>query len=171
MPSYGGYYPNNNFYIQDLQAMRDRIDSQMRQLQQQNQMQQQPLAQQPITQNFQIAPQQQIMSELEGSYAENVDEVKNKFVSKTGIFATKDFSTIWIKDTTGKIRTFRTDEIIELDEKDKEILMLRKQVGDLKEVIENANANTIRQSDTDFDGTDESKKSTRVSVRKQSNAK
>lgn len=168
MPNYGGYYPNNNFYMQDLQSMRDRIDSQMRQLQQQ-QNQQQPLAQQPITQNFQIAPQQQITSELEGFYAENVDEVKNKFVTKTGIFTTKDFSTIWIKDISGQIRTFRTDEIIELDEKDKEILMLRKQVGDLKEEI--ANANTIRQSDTDIDGTNESKKSTRVSVRKSTNAK
>ena len=168
MPNYSNFYPNNNFYMQDLQSMRDRIDSQLRQLQQQNQNQQ-PLAQQPITQNFQIAPQQQITSDLEGSYAENVDEVKNKFVSKTGIFATNDFSTIWVKDTTGKIRTFRTDEIIELDEKDKEILMLRKQVGDLKEVIENANTN--RQSDTDFNGANESKKSTRVSVRNKPNAK
>lgn len=168
MPNYTGFYPNNNFYMQDLQAMRDRIDNQMRQLQQQNQ-QQQPLAQQPITQNFQIAPQQQIMSELEGFYAENVDEVKNKFVTKTGIFATKDFSTIWVKEISGQIRTFRTDEIIELDEKDKEILMLRKQVGDLKEEIENANTN--RQSNSDFNGANESKKSTRVSVHKQSNAK
>lgn len=168
MPNYSNFYPNNNFYMQDLQSMRDRIDSQLRQLQQQNQNQQ-PLAQQPITQNFQIAPQQQINSELEGFYAENVDEVKNKFVSKTGIFATNDFSTIWVKDTTGKIRTFRTDEIIELDEKDKEILMLRKQVGDLKEVIENANTN--RQSDTDFNGANEGKKSTRVSVRNKPNAK
>lgn len=168
MPNYTGFYPNNNFYMQDLQAMRDRIDNQMRQLQQQNQ-QQQPLAQQPITQNFQIAPQQQIMSELEGFYAENVDDVKNKFVTKTGIFATKDFSTIWVKEISGQIRTFRTDEIIELDEKDKEILMLRKQVGDLKEEIENANTN--RQSNSDFNGANESKKSTRVSVHKQSNAK
>lgn len=168
MPNYNTYYPNNNFYMQDLQAMRDRIDNQLRQIQQQNQNQQ-PLAQQPITQNFQIAPQQQITSELEGNYAENVDEVKNKFVTKTGIFATKDFSTIWVKDISGKIRTFRTDEIIELDDKDKEILMLRKQVGDLKEVIENANTN--RQIDTDFNGTNEGKKSSRVSVRKQSNAK
>jgi len=168
MPNYNTFYPNNNFYMQDLQAMRDRIDSQMRQLQQQ-QNQQQPLAQQPITQNFQIAPQQQITSELEGNYAENVDEVKNKFVTKTGIFATKDFSTIWVKDISGKIRTFRTDEIIELDDKDKEILMLRKQVGDLKEVIENANTN--RQSDTDFNGANEGKKSTRVSVRNKPNAK
>ena len=170
MPNYSNFYPNNNFYMQDLQSMRDRIDSQLRQLQQQNQNQQ-PLAQQPITQNFQIAPQPQITRDLEGSYAENVDEVKNKFVTKTGIFATKDFSTIWVKDISGKIRTFRTDEIIELDDKDKEILMLRKQVGDLKEVIENANANTNRQTDTDFNGTNESKKSTRVSVRNRPNAK
>ena len=168
MPNYNTYYPNANYYMQDLQAMKDRIDNQMRQIQQQNQNPQ-PLAQQPITQNFQIAPQQQINSELEGFYAENVDDVKNKFVSKTGIFATKDFDTIWIKEISGNIRTFRTDEIVELDEKDKEILMLRKQVGDLKEVLENASAN--RPINTEFNEPVESKKSTRVSTRKQSNAK
>lgn len=165
MPNYG-YYPNNNFYIQDLQAMRDRIDSQVRQLQQQQN--QQPLAQQPITQNFQIAPQQASMPEIEAFIVENENEVKNRFVSKLGIFINKDYSTMWIKDVN-KIRTFRTDEIIELDEKDKEILMLRKQVGDLKEVIENANTN--RQSDSDIDGTVKSKKSSRISNDKQSNAK
>ena len=163
---YNNYYPNNNLYLQDLQAMRDKIDNQMRHIQMQNQ--QQPLAQQPITQNFQLAPQQPITPGVECFIVENADEVKNRFVSKLGIFVNKDYSTVWIKDPE-KTRAFRTTEIIELDEKDQEILMLRKQISDMKEEI--ANANTVRQSDTSTDGATKSEKSPRVSDDKQSNAK
>jgi len=156
------YYPNNQFYMQDLQAMRDRIDTQMRQLQQQQN--QQPI-QQPITQNFQIAPQNN-NTELESKYADSFDEVKNTFVMKTGIFAKKDFSTIWVKDVSGNIRTFSTEEVIELDEKDREILDLQRQVNELKGEIENAksvNTNIIKPV--------ESKKPTRTSSSTKSNAK
>lgn len=130
------YYQNNQYYMQDLQAMKDRIDNQIRNFQQQNQMQQ-PV-QQPITQNFQLASNP-TNSDLESKYADNVEEVKNTFVMKTGVFVNKDFSTMWIKDVTGNIRTFRTDEIIELDEKDKEIYMLKKQIEEMKGMIANAN--------------------------------
>ena len=78
---------------------------------QQSQMQQ-PITQ-PITQNFQIAPQpNNNNNELESKYADNIDAVKNTFVIKTGIFVNKDFSTLWVNDATGNIRTFRTEEII-----------------------------------------------------------
>lgn len=153
------YYPNNQFYIQDLQAMRDRIDSQVRQLQNQ-----QPI-QQPITQNFQLASNP-TNNELESKYADSFDEVKNTFVMKTGVFVNKDFSTLWIKDVSGNIRTFSTEEIVELDEKDREILDLQRQVNELKGEIENAksvNTNIVRSV--------ESKKSTRTSSNTKSNAK
>lgn len=130
---------NNPMYMQNLQSlqdMRDRIDSQMKQMQQQNQMPQ-PVAQ-PITQNFQIAPTQ-ANNELESKYADNIETVKNTFVMKTGIFLNKDFSTLWVKDVTGNIRTFRTEEIIEMDEKDKEIYMLKKQLEEMKGMMSNAN--------------------------------
>ena len=165
MPSYP-MYGNNQFYMQDLQAMKDRIDNQMRQIQQQNQMQQ-PV-QQPITQNFQLAPNP-TNNELEAKYASNFDEVKNTFVMKTGIFTNKDFSTIWIKDVTGNIRTFKTEEVVELDPKDREILDLQKQVNELKGMIENANESQyINSIPNESDG-----KSTtnRVSTNKKSNAK
>lgn len=154
------YYPNNQFYMQDLQNMKDRIDSQMRQLQNQ-----QPIQQPQIHQNFQLAPQNN-NNELESKYADNFDEVKNTFVMKTGIFTKRDFSTIWIKDVTGNIRTFKTEEVVELDEKDREILDLQKQINELKGELENAksiNTDTIR--------TVESKKSTRTSSNSKSNAK
>ena len=130
---------NNPMYMQNLQSlqdMRDRIDSQMKQMQQQNQMPQ-PVAQ-PITQNFQIAPTQ-TNNELESKYADNIETVKNTFVMKTGIFLNKDFSTLWVKDVTGNIRTFRTEEVIEMDEKDKEIYMLKRQLEEMKGMISNAN--------------------------------
>lgn len=156
-----GFNPyNNQYYMQDLQNMRDRIDRQMQQMQQNQFMQpQQP----PITQNFQLAPNP-MNSDLEAKYANNIDEVKNTFVVKTGIFTTKDFSTIWIKDVTGNIKTYKTEEVVELDEKDKkildqnnQILILQKQINSLKE--EMANASTSNNSIIDESIT--SKKSTR----------
>lgn len=155
------YYPNNQFYMQDLQNMRDRIDTQMRQIQQQNQ---QPI-QQPITQNFQLAPQNS-NNELESKYADSFDEVKNTFVIKTGIFTKKDFSTIWIKDVSGNIRTFRTEEVVELDEKDREILDLQRQLNELRGEIENA-----KSVNTDVIGAVKNKKPTRTSSNSKPNAK
>lgn len=130
-------YVNNQMYMQELQNMKDKIDSQMKNLQQ-NQMQMQPQPIPQINQSFQITPQQNI-NELEGRFAENFEEVKNTFVSKTGLFAKKDFSIIWVKDINGNIRTFNTEEVIELDEKDKEILELKQQLNELKEELLNGN--------------------------------
>ena len=147
------YYPNNQFYMNDLQQMRERIDNQIKQLQQQPSQIQQPV---PITQNFQIAPQNN-NNELEGKFAENIDEVKNTFVIKTGLFINKNYSTLWIKDVSGNIKTY---------EKDREILDLQRQVNELRGVIENAKSNN--------DNVDEPikiKKPTRLSSNSKSNAK
>ncbi len=162
------YYPNNQYYLQnmqDLQNMKERIDRQMQQIQQQNQVQQQPV-QQPITQNFQLAPNPN-NNELESKYVNNIDEVKNTFVMKTGVFLNKDFSVLWIKDVTGNIRTFKTEEVFEMDEKDKEILMLKRQIEELKGVIN-------YESDGNSSNNDESneiKNTKKLSNRTKSNTK
>lgn len=166
------YYPNNQYYMQnmqDLQNMKERIDKQMQQMQQfnQNQVQQQPVPN--VTQNFQLAPNPNNNSELESKYVNNIDEVKGIFVMKTGVFLNKELNTLWIKNTNGDIRTFKLEEIIELDERDKEILMLKKQIEEMKGMINYGNKSDV--DNTDDDGTDESKKSARIPVRKQSNAK
>lgn len=158
----------NQYYMQDLQNMRDRIDRQMHQLQQNQFMQpQQP----PITQNFQLAPNPS-NNELEGKYANSIDEVRNTFVVRTGIFATKDFSTIWVKDVTGNIKTYKTEEVVELDEKDKkildqsnQILILQKQINDLRGEI----ANVSERNNTIIDEPITSKKSTRGSSNSKTN--
>ena len=130
-------YPvyNNQFYMQELQNMRDKIDTQMRQVQQQNQIQQ-PIPQ--VTQNFQIAPNP-VSNELESKYADNIEDVKKTFVMKTGIFVNKDYSRLWIKDVSGNIRTFITEEVVEMDDKDREIYNLKKQIEEMKGMIRNAN--------------------------------
>lgn len=161
--NYPTYANNSQFYMQNLQDMRDRIDSQIRNYQQ-NQTQQ-PVTQ-PITQNFQLAPNP-TNNELEAKYVDNIEAVKNTFVIKTGIFLNKDFSTLWIKDVTGKIRTFATEEIIEMDEKDKEIYQLKKQIEEMKGMIENDN----KSDNTNVDDEIAKTKSSRISSSKRSNAK
>lgn len=161
--NYPAYTNNSQFYMQNLQDMRDRIDSQIRNYQQSQT--QQPVTQ-PITQNFQLAPNP-TNNELEAKYVDNIEAVKNTFVIKTGIFLNKDFSTLWIKDVTGKIRTFATEEIIEMDEKDKEIYQLRKQIEEMKGMIENDN----KSDNTNVDDEIAKTKSSRISSSKRSNAK
>jgi len=164
------FNPYNNFYMQDLQNMRDRIDKTMQTYQNQYM---QPQQQAPITQNFQITPQQN-QNELQSSYVNSIDEVKNIFVIKHGIFITRDLSTLWFKDVTGNIKTYKMEEVIEMDEKDKKILEqdttilnLQKQINELKGVIANAaeyNNAIVNESVT-------TKKSTKISNDSKSNAK
>ena len=159
------YYPNNQFYMQDLQNMKDKIDRQMQQIQQFNQNQMQP-QQVPtnLTQNFQLAPNP-TNNELESKYANNIDEVKNTFVMKTGIFINKDFNTLWIKNTNGDIRTFQLKEIIEQDPKDIEIQNLKNEIERMRGMINYESDN----SNVDVEAT--TKKSSGVQRNKSSNAK
>lgn len=136
MASYNVPYSNpyNNYYMQDLQGMKDKIEAQIRQLQQTPVQQPQP----QIHQNFQLAPTT-TSAELEGKFAENIDEVRNTFVMKTGIFVTKDFSNAWIKDVTGNIKTYKLQEIIELDPKEQEIIELKQELANVKALVTQQN--------------------------------
>ena len=130
--------PYSQYYIQDLQGMKDRIENQIRQYQNQQQA--------PITQNFQITP---TPGEIDGKYATNIDEVRNTFVTKTGLFVNRDFNTLWVKDISGKIRTFNLEEVVDLDPKDKEILDLKKQIEEMRgklDEYDNTNANEQTKS-------------------------
>lgn len=165
------YYPNNQIYMQnmqDLQNMREKIDNQMRQMQQlnQNQMQQQQPV--PITQNFQLAPNPN-SNELESKYVNNIDEVKGIFVMKTGVFLNKELNTLWIKNTNGDIRTFELNEIIPQDPKDVEINNLKQEIQRMREMINYGNESNVDNSNND--GTDESKNATKLSNNKRTNAR
>lgn len=165
------YYPNNQFYMQnmqDLQNMREKIDRQMQQMQQlnQNQMQQQPVPN--VTQNFQLAPNPN-SNELESKYVNNIDEVKGIFVMKTGVFLNKELNTLWIKNTNGDIRTFELNEVIPQDPKDIEINNLKKEIQRMREMINYGNESDVNNSDND--GADENKNAKKLSSRTKSNAK
>lgn len=81
---------------------------------------------QPITQNFQLAPQNAF------KYANNIDEVKKEYVTGETPFFSKDMSVLWIKNINGEIRTFEINEVIQKDEKDLQIEFLQAQIEELK---------------------------------------
>lgn len=158
------YYPNTQFYMQDLQNMKDRIDRQMQQIQQ-NQTQQ-PVQQPQIHQSFQLAPQTNT-SEIQAKYVKDINDVQNTFVMSLGMFVNKELDTLWLKNINGEIRTFALSEIIQEDPKDKEIQELKKQIEDMKGMIlyeRNADNTIINEQP-------QSKNATKLSSRKQSNAK
>lgn len=126
-------YNPNNMYMQDLQQMRDRIDNQIKQMQQYQPMQQ-PTA---INQTFQLAPNQNI-NDLDGKYATNIDEVKNTLALKNTLFIDKENKNLWIKNADGTIKTYTLTEVVELDPKDKQIIELQKQIEELKGAVLNA---------------------------------
>lgn len=144
-------YGNNQYYLQDLQNMRDRIDQQMRQ------MQQQPVQQTPanITQNFQLQPQNQ--TDFDGKYAKDIDEVRNTLTLKNTFFTNKEMNILWFKNASGDIKTYSLTEVIELDPKDKEIEQLKQQIEEMKGMILNA-----RNDDENVNGTTSIKKPTNV---------
>lgn len=166
------YYPNNQLYMQnmqDLQNMREKIDRQMQQMQQlnQNQMQQQPQIPQ-VNQTFQLAPNP-TNNELESKYANNIDEVRNTFVMKTGVFVNKDFTSMWVKTTDGNIKTYELNEVIQQDPKDVEINNLKLELQRMREMINYGNKSDVDNSDNDE--SNESKNATKLSNNKRTNAK
>lgn len=139
-------YNNSQFFMNDLQAMKDRIDKQMQQIQQQNQQFQQPQQAPQVTQNFQLAPTQS-QSDFDGKYANNIDEVKNTLTLKNTFFVNKDMSILWFKNTGGDIKTYALSEIVELDPKDKEIQELREQLASMQANMQQI----IKQNNTNFE--------------------
>ena len=134
MANYPYNYSNYNYNpLQDLQAMRENIDKTMRQYQQQNQnMPQQQIPQ--INQNFQITPMQQ-QNELQAKYVNNIDDVKNTFVMREGLFINKDMNTLWIKNINGDIKSYSLTEIIEIDPKDTEIANLKNEIANMRTLL------------------------------------
>ena len=142
------YYPNNQYYMQDLQNMREKIDRQMQQMQQlnQNQMQHQPVPQPQIHQSFQLAPQSSF-SEIQAKYVSDINDVKNTFVMSLGMFLNKEMTTLWLKNINGEIRTFSLNEIIEQDPKDIEINNLKQELENMKLLV---GENKIKEEKVDI---------------------
>lgn len=130
-------YYNNNF---NQQSMNDRIDNQIAQLNQMKEQINKPM-QQPVptnlTQNFQLAPQNNNGLKI----VSNVEEVQKELAIVETPFVNKDYSTLWIKNAKGQIRTFALEEIIPKDEKDILIENLQSQINNLSTQIKEMNYN------------------------------
>lgn len=119
---------NNQMYMQDLQGLRDRID---RQMQLANQNNQQPA---PITQNFQLAPNQ---GNQGIKYANTIDDVKKELVFNDTLFVNKEYTYLWYKNASGEIKTYELKEMIVKDEKDVKIAELEAKIDMLVKEREN----------------------------------
>lgn len=130
----------NGLYAPYQQVNLDRINSQIKELenmrnQYQGMVQQQMPSNTGITQNFQLAPNNQNSSKI--NYAENVDDVKKELVFGDTLFINKECSQMWFKSASGDIRTYELKEIVVLDEKDVEIAQLRAKI----EMLEKGSVN------------------------------
>jgi len=143
---------NNPYMINNNQSISERIDNEIEKLKQMKANMQQPI--QPITQNFQLAPQNKEIIK----YANSINEVQKDYVIGDTPYFSRDMSVVWIKNVKGDIKTYELNEIIPKDEKDLMIESLQMQIDELRGQIKNdehvTNAIT-KQITTDTDTDDE----------------
>ena len=89
-----------------------------------------------ITQNFQLTSTPTYGSAFK--YANTIDDVKHELVFGDTLFMNRDFTTMWLKNPSGDIRTFDVKEVVILDERDIEIQTLKNELAELKKVIQDA---------------------------------
>ena len=137
--------PFNNPYNQ--QQTIDRVNEQIKQLENIRNQMQQPM-QQPtnLTQNFQLAPTNRDVIK----YASSIDEVNREMVIGDTPYFSKDMSVVWVKNTKGEIKTYELNEIVPKDEKDMQIEFLQAQLNELKGMINNEPiiTNDVKSEDT-----------------------
>lgn len=141
----------NNPYLQ--QQNMDRINEQIKQLESIRNQMQQPMQPTNLTQNFQLAPNKEMMR-----FANSLEDVQKEAVYVNTPFFSKDMSILWVKNISGDTKTYELKEIIKKDEKDLQIEFLQAQIEDLKKGMkENAKSN-----DDNVNESVESKESTDV---------
>lgn len=121
---YNGYYSP--------QASMDRINSQIAELERLKQQINQPPS---INQTFQLAPSGGIKK------ADSLEQVQKEMVSVDTPYFSKDMSVLWLKYSSGDVKTYELKEIIEKDEKDLRIEFLMAQIEDLKKEVKDAKPN------------------------------
>lgn len=138
------------------QASIDRINSQIAELERLKQQIPQQLQPTNLTQNFQIAPNNNNVMR----YADSMEEVQKDIVIGNTPFFSKDMSVVWIKDAQNNIKTYELKEIIPKDDKDLQIEYLQAQIEELKKGIigneqydSNDDSKQIETNTTTDDGT------------------
>lgn len=140
----------NPYNTYNPQASLDRINNQIAELEK---MKTQIPMQQPtnLTQNFQIAPTNNVIK-----HAESMEEVQKNMVIGDTPFFSNDMSIVWIKSTNGEIKSYELKEIIQKDEKDIQIEYLQAQIEELRKGMNN---NEKCSSNNDIKSIKESKSS------------
>ena len=158
------------------QANIDRINNQITELENmKKQINQQPMQPTNLTQNFQLAPTNQ----LSMRFANSIEDVKKSVILGDTPFFSNDMSVLWVKNNKGEIKSYELNEIIPKDEKDMQIELLIAQVNELKGMIQNerVNANVVESEiSTNSTANDESvgstvKKSQSTSISRVSTSK
>lgn len=142
-------YNNPYFNNYSPQATRDRIDNQIAELEKiKSQLPQQTTSQPTnLTQNFQLAS-----TGREGiRFANSIEEVQRDVIMIDTPYFSKDMSVVWVKNTSGNIKTYELKEIVPLDEKDMQIQYLQQQIEELKGKIDNEQY--VTNDDAKFDET------------------
>lgn len=130
---YNNPYMNN--YNQNLmqQNLNEKIDNEIAKLQQmKNHNTNQPTS---INQTFQLAPNSNGIK-----FVDSIEDIQKEFVINETPFINKEYSTLWIKNAKGEIRTFELEEVIPKDEKDTIIEDLQKQINLLSKQIKEMNS-------------------------------
>lgn len=119
----------NNPYVNayNTQSNIDRINSINNQIAELEMKKAQAYIPQPITQNFQISPNSNVIK-----YANSIDDVQKEIVIGDTPFFSNDMSIVWIKNNKGEIKSYELTEIVQKDDKDMLIDVLMKQIEDLK---------------------------------------
>ena len=127
------------------QTSLDRINNQIAELEKmRNQMQQPVNPPTNLTQNFQLAPQREVIK-----YANSYEEVQRDLVLGDTPYFSKDMSVVWIKNLKGEIKTYELNEIIPKDEKDLKIEYLQAQIEELKGRIDNEPLTNVNEPVTE----------------------
>lgn len=126
----------NNYdeYLKYLEKEKERIEKSKEQYI--NRFQQQ---QPTLNQTIQVTPTPSQSVGLK--HVKNINDVNSELVMFETPFVLDDYSTLFIKNTKGKVRTFAIEEIIPKDEKDKIIEQLRLENEELKGMISNESTN------------------------------
>lgn len=151
----------NNYdeYLKYLEKEKERIEKSKEQYI--NRFQQQ---QPTLNQTIQVTPTPSQSIALK--HVKGVEDVNSELVMFETPFVLDDYSTLFIKNTKGEVRTFVMEEIIPKDEKDKIIEQLRLENEELKGMISNESTNATdgQQSNATIDKPTKTKATSNVSV-------
>jgi len=127
---------NNPYNAYNQQANLERINTQITELEKIKQQLTQNSIPQPtnLTQNFQLAPTNQISMK----YANSIEDVKKEIVVGDTPYFSRDLSVLWIKNTKGDIKAYELKEIVQKDDKDLMIESLQMQINEMRKEIANA---------------------------------